>query len=451
MMKRVVQVVTVSGAMVLLAGGSLGKNAEAEGIKAPCTDGNLFSPVHDRCMPVQDKRHDVRQEKKVKPPDLAEMRKNKRAKKGLSIEGQPTPGGFGAGIGYYEGALQALSHAELATQMFVRPDGLRPSSPLSNLYTTATNRTEKTIEFLGWYSDQIPDSGYLWLWDWSCSADYPCQNSSVQPGFILGWLTAGTSMCEISEKIDKGGHLQKYVYYNNVSRKLDDEAIPAWSNELYLWNFCGNVWDQIYSHQFRAIQKDCSLDENNCGWWGPILETFDDVEPQIRELGFDNTTLYHDGEHSALPANEAYFGGPTYPWALYHLEPNNGYGLGNFVTFTPAYTFAGFLQPSSSGKAMYGRVLPVKFQLKDSTGNSVANVAATLELQKYVANAPEESSKMIAATSTGGSNTGNVFRYDDKAGQYIYNLDTRELAPGRWQLTVAVEGEGTHSIFVELR
>jgi hypothetical protein len=220
--------------------------------------------------------------------------------------------------------------------MYVYPGGLNPSGSLSNLYTTSTNRTEKTIEFLGWYSeDSIPGSGDLFLFDWSCSASDPCSNSNTQPSFIWGNSLANMS-CNITQELDPVGHLHSVVYYNNVSSMLNAGSPPLWSNELYLWNYCTNAWDFIYSHNFSVVQQDCSV-SNACGWWGPILETFDNPEPEINELGFEHTTLIHDGVTSKLPVSETSFVNPISPWQLFHLEPNSGYGAGNVYT-TPGTT-----------------------------------------------------------------------------------------------------------------
>lgn len=44
--------------------------------------------------------------------------------------------------------------------------------------------------------------------------------------------------------------------------------------------------------------------------------------PSLRELGFDNTRLLHDGVWSLLPPGETDFVVPQVPWRLYRLTPN---------------------------------------------------------------------------------------------------------------------------------
>jgi len=63
-------------------------------------------------------------------------------------ETPPVPGGLGAGTIYKQGALQITSRAELFTQMIVYPNGINVPNWI---FTTATNRTEKTIEVVGIY------------------------------------------------------------------------------------------------------------------------------------------------------------------------------------------------------------------------------------------------------------------------------------------------------------
>lgn len=84
------------------------------------------------------------------------------------------------------------------------------------------------------------------------------------------------------------------VQYTNKSVKMVEGNPPLWWNLVYLWNFCNEEWDLVYDHQFRASQRDCSSD-SSCGWWGPILETFGESQPEINELGFEDTLLFHDG------------------------------------------------------------------------------------------------------------------------------------------------------------
>jgi hypothetical protein len=310
--------------------------------KPDCPEGTLFAPAFGSCLPVNDVRNNYRRGNSSTTieimPDLIALRNEKNLEHNREPNGMPTPGGLGAGIQYNKSALQALNHSELYTYMFVYPLGVNPSGTLSWLYTTSTNRTEKTVEVVGIYGNSIGASGDLGIFDWSCSSDYPCPNGQSGPSWQ--WTQPfSIFQCNMTGIIDEGGDLQTSLYYDNESIQLDYGSPPLWENLVYLWNYCTSAWDLIYSHQFRVYQKDCSLynpsDSGSCGWWGPILETFDNPEPQINELGFENTMLFHDGTWSSLSTSETTFNYPVSPWILFHLNPNQGYGTGNYLDPAP--------------------------------------------------------------------------------------------------------------------
>ena len=232
--------------------------------------------------------------------------------------GPPVPGGLGAGVIYAPGALPVLSRAELYTGMIVYPEGIAVPNWL---FTTATNRTEKTAEVVGIY---IGTGASLGVFDWSCTADDPCPNGEV--GASWQWTRDLNELgCYYASGDDGGGHARNLLYYRNRSRRHG----TRWTNSVLLRNQCAGHWDLVYLHDFRGEQRDCSID-NQCGWWGPILETFnDDPQPTIKELGFLDTRLRHDNEWSALAPDETGFVYPPPQWPLQHIVPNGSWTAGN--------------------------------------------------------------------------------------------------------------------------
>ncbi len=118
----------------------------------------------------------------------------------------------------------------------------------------------------------------------------------------------------------------------------------------------------------------------------------------------------------------------------------------------PTYQFMGFLPPiENDGSSVFklGRTIPVKFQLKDTTGNFGYNGTALLTLQEYVGDVP--AGPPVDATSSGDSNIGNEFRYDEYDNLYIYNLKTKPLSAGKWKLIVTLENGDIYEVFIELR
>ncbi len=105
------------------------------------------------------------------------------------------------------------------------------------------------------------------------------------------------------------------------------------------------------------------------------------------------------------------------------------------------YDFGGFLPPLSadgSGGFKAGSTIPVKFQLKDTDGNSFPFATASLFIAK-VENGT--AGREMPASAAGGSSFGNLFRYDPKSRQYVFNLGTKRLAKGTYQIRVDL-GDG---------
>jgi len=296
-----------------------------------CPAGTLLEPCSGICATIADKKGFFIKGKGSlsiqSTPNLTELRKKSALIRGLKSDDAPVPGGNGGGITYKRGSLQALEHAELHTKMFVYASGWNPSFAIDWLFTPATNRMDNPVEVVGIYSKNKVGQGSLGLFGRSCSADYPCPNGETKDGWQ--WFKDFSDLpCNINEIVDSGGHLQTILHYANTTLKLDQEFPPLWLNAVYLWNYCSESWDLVYEHIYRENKRDCSIE--GCGWWGPILETFGDEQPEINELGFEETLLFHDGVWSELAPNETSFTNPISPWILSHLDPNRSFGAGNY-------------------------------------------------------------------------------------------------------------------------
>lgn len=289
-------------------------------------------PANAGCVPVQDARARWQNGKPAMvPPSLEELRGQHKAKKNAepapqlesaepSVTGMPVPGGFGTGIAYMGGALQALNSATLSTKMIVYPEGTGDMNRW--LFTTATNRTEKGVEVVGIFLNG-PES--IGVFDWSCAPDYPCDGGATSPSWIwTRWINSNT--CYYRPQDDGGGHVHNAMNYRNKT----EFSGGLWHNQVTFWNYCTTAWDLVYSHDYAGPQKDCSV-TGDCGWWGPILETFFDdwLNWPIPELGFSGGQLTHDGVVSNLPPSEADFWLPGPVWNVCHRTPNSGWTAGD--------------------------------------------------------------------------------------------------------------------------
>jgi len=118
------------------------------------------------------------------------------------------------------------------------------------------------------------------------------------------------------------------------------------------------------------------------------------------------------------------------------------------VTVAAGYTWSGFLQPiNQDGSSLFhlGQTVPVKFQLTGASAG-ITNAVARLYVAKITDNVvgTEES-----AGSTSEATEGNLFRYAD--GQYVFNLSTRGLTVGTYQLRVDTGDGIPRTVLVSLR
>ena len=128
---------------------------------------------------------------------------------------------------------------------------------------------------------------------------------------------------------------------------------------------------------------------------------------------------------------------------------------GNSATTTVAYSVpfasAGVLPPLSPGRTtvVTGDSVAVKFQVFDSGGTPASTLTPVLYLARRMAG--DIWGAEFAPTSTSAPKSGTAFRYDARARQYIYNLNTRVLANGTYRLRIAVGGGGEIYARIQVR
>ena len=121
-------------------------------------------------------------------------------------------------------------------------------------------------------------------------------------------------------------------------------------------------------------------------------------------------------------------------------------------TFTVTVTVAwsDVLQPVNvDGSSIFklGSTVPVKFQLTGASAG-ISNLTARLYLQRLGAAA---TGTIIEAVSTSNATTGNLFRYDGTSGQYIFNLNTKPLQTGTYQLRIDLGDGVLRTVNISLR
>jgi len=123
------------------------------------------------------------------------------------------------------------------------------------------------------------------------------------------------------------------------------------------------------------------------------------------------------------------------------------------VAYRVVYTYGKVLQPiEDDGSSVFkaGSTVPVKFGLWDWSGASVGTATATISYRSFdpgtVAGDPQSESGTTASPS-GGSQ----LRWDSKAQQYVFNLSTKQMKPGTYQLLVTLDDGKRYSAVINLK
>ena len=280
-------------------------------------------------------------------------------------------------------------------------------------------------------------------------------------------------------------------------------SFPAWGEfstgpELWLMNAdaSGEPTRLTYDYAFNAY----------ISWWAPNTETGDDVSvskgdttvtfDNITETGSTSVTVFNEppgpdpggftflGDYWEINTTAEFTGpvtieihyddadvpGGEEEWlALLHWENGewvditvrpidtlNNIIRGQCTSLSPfgvafGPQFQGLLQPvNNDGSSVFklGRTVPMKFQLVAPGGAYVTDAVARL----YVA---QVSNQVVGtyqeASSTGQADSGNTFRYDPTANQYIFNWGTKGLAKGTWVVQVVVNDLVAKEVLVSLK
>ncbi len=123
------------------------------------------------------------------------------------------------------------------------------------------------------------------------------------------------------------------------------------------------------------------------------------------------------------------------------------------------FTFGGFQPPLVNDAACaptappcktikFGSTLPVKFQLFDANNAVVTTATPHIKVAQIPGTAP---SQVPDDLGSGATDTGDLFRFDPTATQYIFNLDTKVLAPGVWRIDAVLDDGTVRSVYVGLQ
>ncbi len=150
-------------------------------------------------------------------------------------------------------------------------------------------------------------------------------------------------------------------------------------------------------------------------------------------------------DNCSVSVNCAPASGSTFPLGTTTVIGTATDGSGNSAqcsfNVNVVYSWSGVLQPiNADGSSVFklGTTVQVKFQLTGASAG-IANAVAKLSYTKLPISIPP--SPVNEATSTAAATSGNLFRYDAKTKQYVFNWGTKGLTAGLYQLKIDL-GDG---------
>ncbi len=131
----------------------------------------------------------------------------------------------------------------------------------------------------------------------------------------------------------------------------------------------------------------------------------------------------------------------------------------NFTGFRSPLSTAGTLSsPTFSGTQNNGSAVPLKWQLRDSTGNILTSISTTQLLQAFAFTGGACSGQatgpmLILYNPTNGATGGSTFRYDTTNNQFIFNWDSSSaFGPGCYELVLTLnDGSPVKATTVKLQ
>lgn len=156
----------------------------------------------------------------------------------------------------------------------------------------------------------------------------------------------------------------------------------------------------------------------------------------------------------AVPVTCDHPSGSTFPLGTTTVTCSASDAAGNSTaksfTVTVEVSWSGFLAPlDRDGTRTFkqGSTIPVKFVLSGVSAGITA-LDARLYARRVGTQPPAGE---VAATSTSQATTGNLFRYSPSDRQYIFDLATKGLAPGTYELRVDLGDGVSRTVTVTLR
>jgi hypothetical protein len=292
---------------------------------------------------------------------------------------------------------------------------------------------------------------YTWIWNVTSVPTPPVITSSAPISTVND--TFGSSR-KFGITIDQTANIVWYINGNPV--QSNDSVIGASYNNA---STTAGVWN------VDAIATNANGSVMHSWTWNVII---DHVSPEITINSPVNGRIYllyqsliakwsvNDIDSRIAMATGTYPSGSTIKtnsvgtknFSVYAKDNAGNTNIKN-VTYYIRYNFGGFLWPiKTDGSSIFKKPneVSIKFQLKDANGNYVNNAIAKLSLSII---GPTIGEKYLQSSTT--ATNGGVFKYNSKDKIYYYNLETKGLASGTWQIRVNINDGSSNAVNIFLQ
>jgi hypothetical protein len=133
------------------------------------------------------------------------------------------------------------------------------------------------------------------------------------------------------------------------------------------------------------------------------------------------------------------------------------YVVSNTLQVQEIYKFSGFASPVGDEKTCslspchtftFGDTVPMKFQLSNASGAVITPPAvARISVEQVSGTPPPKPPKDLGQ----GSKPFNQYRFDQNGNNYVFNLDTKVLAPGVWRVHTKPDDGTDHPVLIQLK
>jgi hypothetical protein len=346
---------------------------------------------------------------------------------------------------YY--SVDAVGNVEPVQQRMVKTDVSAPSAPV-----VSASADSSTAVTLSWGASTDAVSGISGYRVYDADSPAPPLGSTSAVSYQPTGLTPGAQNRYYVTAVDNAGHESSPGNTVAIATLAAGPGASATVNSVTL--------------TFSSIVTE----------GGVTVST--STTPPASQTGFQLNGVYYDVSTTAgytglitvtVPYDPATAGDPL-ALRLYHydkvvnswIDVTTGVDTANhtvsgrvssfswFAAGAPRLVFGGFERPiDANGTRVIsqGQTLPVKFRLTDASGIPVANAVARIYVAKVVNGVPGV--EMPGASSKPESN--NTARYSQSDDIYIFNLETRNLSPGVWQIRVMFDDGVSHVVLISLR